>query len=100
MNHPCIYEEEKSNLKSKWWQPAVTLAATLVVGIKLGVSDPQEEALPLGRFAAVEGLLGLLCGPHSAGSWRALGQKSYNHDGQGLGWGLELVKGTKASPWI
>lgn len=63
MHHPFIYnEEEKSNLKSKWWQPAV-LAAVLVAGIKLGVSDPQEEAVPLGRFAAVEGPLGLLCSP-------------------------------------
>lgn len=73
MNHPCIYEEEKSNLKSKWCWTAVTLAAVLVAGIKLGVSDPQEEVVPLGRFAAVEGPLGLLCGPQSAGSWRALG---------------------------
>lgn len=56
-------EEEKSNLKSKWWRPAVALAAALVAGIKRGVSDPHEAAVPLGRFAAVEGPLGLLCGP-------------------------------------
>lgn len=53
MHHPFIYnEEEKSNLKSKWWQPAVTLAAVLVVGIKLGVSDPTRRGAALGKVCS------------------------------------------------